>query len=201
MRALSPAYFNGPIRILLDYSIDGDRFAAEFATSDFASFVYWRAHGCADDSVRDCFGCAIVRSAEGHILLGIQASGNLNAGRAYCPSGFIDPADVTADGRIDIDGSIAREIVEETGLDLALLERLPGYMLIVAGPSIAIGVEYRSTLAAGSLRARIMDHLAAEAVPELDDILFVRSPADIDGRPTTPHVPVLLRALLPEVDR
>ncbi|MEQ1616190.1 MAG: hypothetical protein ABL904_25845 [Hyphomicrobiaceae bacterium] len=195
-REIKPGYFNGPIQILLDHRIEHDTFVGDFATSDFASFVYWRAQGLIDDSVRDCFGCAVVRSREGHVLLGVQAGGNLNAGRAYCPSGFIDPADVRADRTIDIDGSIAREIGEETGLDLSALTRVAGYILVAAEASIAIGVEYRSALVADELRAVVMANLARQATPELAGVLLVASPADLAGIATTAHIPPLLRALL-----
>lgn len=195
-RFAKPGYFNGPIQIMLDHAIEAGTFVGEFATSDFASFVYWRAMGMVDDTVRDCFGCAVVRSREGHILLGVQAGGNLNAGRAYCPSGFIDPADVRADGSIDIDGSIEREITEETGLDLGLLTRVPGYLLIAAEASIAIAVEYRSTLTAVEIRAQIAGNLARQTEPELAGVLLVGSLGDLDGHPTTAHIRPLLQALL-----
>lgn len=195
-RRAKPGYFNGPIQIMLDHRIEQDTFIGEFATSDFASFVYWRAQGLVDDTVRDCFGCAVVRSSEGHILLGVQSGGNLNAGRAYCPSGFIDPADVRADGTIDIDGSTAREIEEETGLDMATLTRVPGYILVAADASIAIGVEYRSPLAADELHAVVTENLARQTAPELAGVLMVGASRDLAGHPTTAHIPPLLRALL-----
>jgi hypothetical protein len=194
--ARNPAYFNGVIQILTGHSISGGELTAAFAITDFASFIYWRNQGHPDKTVRDCFGCAILRSAEGHLLLGLQAAGNLNSGRAYCPGGFIDQADVRADGTIDIDGSVAREIGEETGLDVAHLTRTPGYTVVAAEASIAIGIEFRSHLAAEDLRAQILRHLAGETEPELADILIVRSSRDLDGVRTTAYVPLLARAIL-----
>ena len=194
-RANNPAFFDGVIQMLVRYSIDNGVFIGDFSTSDFASFIYWRGQGFADMSVRDCFGCAILRSADGHLLLGRQAAGNLNAGRVYCPGGFIDTADVRADRSIDIDGSIAREIAEETGLDAAMLLRQPGYILAAGEASIAIGVEYRSALTAEAMRAQILRHIASEDIPELADIMIVRRPGDLDGVPAAAYVGPLLRAL------
>ncbi len=195
-QAANSGYFNGPIQVLLDHQVERETFSGEFASSDFASFIYWRAHGHGDDTVRDCFGCAIVRSREGHVLLGVQSGGNLNAGRAYCPSGFIDQADVRRDGTIDIDGSIAREIAEETGLDLGALTRTPGYILVAAQSSIAIGVEYRSHLCSDELHAEVTANLARQDEPELAGIVLVGAAEEIEGWPTTAHIPPLLRALL-----
>jgi 8-oxo-dGTP pyrophosphatase MutT (NUDIX family) len=194
--AANPGFFNGAIQVLTSHEIADDTFTAAFATTDFASFVHWRGLGKSDTADRDCFGCAILRGSDGAILLGVQATGNLNAGRAYCPGGFIDPADVQADGTIDIDGSIAREIGEETGLTPDDLVRQPGYILTAAGISIAIGVEYRSPLTADALRAKILQHLATDATPELADVKIMRRPGDIAGIATSNYVRPLLTALL-----
>ena len=187
----NPSYFNGGIQMLTGYRIAGGLFHGTFATTDFASFLHWRGERYPDDSVRDCFGCAILRSAEGHLLLGLQAAGNLNADRAYCPGGFIDWADVR-NRVIDIDGSVIREIVEETGLDVSGLLRTPGCLIIAADASIAIGIEYRSKLSADQLRAQIMQHIEGQIAPELADVLIVREPADIRSLKTTGYVTPLV---------
>lgn len=192
----NPSFFNGKIQILTRWKFEAGNFIGDFATTDFASFIHWRGLGFPDPTVRDCFGCAILRSDEGHILLGRQAPGNLNSGRAYCPGGFIDPADVRTDHSIDIDGSIRREIGEETGIDLAVLAREPGYIVVAAHASIAIGVVYRSALSANDLRAQIMAHIASETAPELADVLIVRTPADIADVKTSGYVAPLVQALL-----
>lgn len=194
--AAEPKYFNGAVRLATRTGITDGVFDAHFATIDFASFVYWWDTGFPDGSMRDCFGSAIVRSAEGHCLLGVQARGNLNAGRAYFPGGFIDAADVKPDSSIDIDQSIARELAEETGLEAAALRRTPGYILAAAGCSIAIGIEYSSMLPADELRAQMRAWIAAQAEPELADMLVVRAASDLDGRPVSPYVPLLVADLL-----
>jgi hypothetical protein len=196
-RARNPSYFNGPVQMLQALHFVGDRFEGCFVTADFASFQYWFARGCPQTGMRDCFGSAILRSAEGHLMLGVQRAGNLNAGRAYCPGGFIDAADVGADGVIDIDGSIVRELREETGLASSALARTPGYVLTLVGPAVSIGIEFRSPLPAEPLRAALLADLARQDEPELADILIARRAADVAGRPTTSYVPALLAALLP----
>lgn len=197
-QAANPGYFNGPIQVLVQHAIADGTLSGVFATTDFASFLYWRSQRHKDDdTVRDCFGCAVLRSAEGHMLLAVQAPGHLNSGRAYCPGGFIDTADITAAGTIDIDGSVARELAEETGLAAAELARCPGYILTAADASIAVGIEYRSTLPAEQLRAEILHHLAREATPELADIVIVRNGQDLAGLATANYVPALVAAILP----
>jgi len=191
-----PGYFNGRTFILASHALSGDTFKASYAPADFASYLYWREKDFPDHSVRDGFGSAILRSAEGHILLGQQAKGNVNAGFAYLPGGFIDQKDIQPDGRIDIDGSVRREIGEETGLDPATLTRVPGYRLSRGGLLISFGVEYRASLSSDALRAKILDHLAREAKPELADIVVVRKVRDLEGIKAPDYTRHAVRSLL-----
>jgi 8-oxo-dGTP pyrophosphatase MutT (NUDIX family) len=196
-RALAqrPKLFDGTVFMLCAWGLEDETFCGTFVQTDFKSFLYWREGGYADTSVRDGFGSAVIRSAEGHVLLGRQTSGNLNAGFVYPPGGFIDARDV-AGGAIDIEGSIARELVEETGLDPASLTRVPGYLLTRAGPLVSIGIEWRSLLPAVALRERILAHVRRESVPELADIVIVRSADEIDEDMMPRYARALLRQLL-----
>jgi hypothetical protein len=191
-----PKLFDGTVYMLQDETLKEDHFRGTYSCTDFKSFLYWRDSGYPDRSVRDCFGSAVVRSAEGHVLLGRQTSGNVNAGLAYPPGGFIDKRDVGVDGVIDIDASIARELAEETGLDPLKLRREPGYLLTHSGMLVSIGIEWRSALPAAALRDRVVSHVRGQAVPELADIVIVRSASEIDETTTPRYAQVLLRALL-----
>ncbi len=195
-RAANPAYFNGQTFILAAHSLAANVFRASYAPADFASYLFWRDAGFPENGVRDGFGSAILRSAEGHVLLGRQAAGNVNAGSAYLPGGFIDRQDVRADGRIDIDGSVMREIEEETGLDPGRLDRVAGYRLSCAGPLISIGIEFRSRQGSEEMRAAVLAHLAQEAKPELVDIVVIRRPGDLAGANVPDYTRRAVMALL-----
>jgi hypothetical protein len=193
--AARPKLFDGKVFLLRQLVLRGGVAAASFVRTDFKSFVYWREKGYADDSVRDGFGTSIIRSAEGHVLLGVQGAGYLNAGRAYPPGGMIDVRD-TAGGVIDIDASIARELGEETGLGSAHLQRVPGYVLTQCGPLVSIAIEWRSALPAAALREAILAHTRAQASPELADVVIVRRTADIEDPRVPDYARVLLRGVL-----
>jgi 8-oxo-dGTP pyrophosphatase MutT (NUDIX family) len=126
--------------------------------------------------------------------MGQQGPGQLNSGRVYPPGGLIDGDDVR-DGAVDIDASIARELGEETGLSVAELQRVPGYLLVFTGLKIAIAIEWRSALPAAALRERILGFVRSQAEPELADIVTVASHADIDER-MPPHARILARTVL-----
>jgi 8-oxo-dGTP pyrophosphatase MutT (NUDIX family) len=196
-RALTerPKMFDGTVYLLREGTLAGETFKGTFVRADFKSFLYWRETGYPDAGVRDGFGSAVLRSQEGHVLLGRQTSGNVNAGLAYPPGGFIDVRDVH-EGAIDIEASVARELAEETGLEADDLARAPGYLLTRAGPLVSIGIEWRSQLPAEALRARILNHVARQSVPELADIVIVRSGGDIDEDMMPRFTRPLLRLLL-----
>lgn len=177
--AESPAFFNGTIFVLERHTLTGDQLEARLMPVEFKSFLHWKEHGYPDDTVRDCFGSALIRSAEGHVLLGRQRAGNINAGLAYLPGGFIDPRDVALDGTIDIAASISRELAEETGLGPGETVRAPGLILTFAGPMLSIAVEFRAAMAGEDLRARIRAHIAADTDSELEDAVIVRSAGDL----------------------
>ncbi len=190
-----PQLFDGTVYLLRQQAFVGAALTGTLFKTDFKTFLYWRAHRAEEKGVFEVFGASLIRSAEGHVLLGRQGPGQLNSGRVYPPSGLIDGDDLRG-GAIDIDASIARELAEETGLTPGSLERVPGYIAAVSGWQVAVAVEWRSPLAADALRQHILGFIEAEAQPELDDIVIVRQRADIDARTMPGHAQALLRTLL-----
>jgi hypothetical protein len=163
-----PNFFNGAVLVLASYSVTAERcLEARFLRTDFKSFLYWRESGWPDRTVMDAFGSAVIFSAEGKLLVGQQRDGHLNGGLCYPPSGFIDAKDIAADGSIDIDHSVRREIDEELGLDGDQLQRRPGYVVTLAGPVLSIGVPFDARLADADLMASIAQHISADPDAEL----------------------------------
>lgn len=193
--ATHPHYFNGTVHLARDYTISDGRLTARFLRTDFKSYLHWREHGYQAAGTYDAFGSAILRSLEGHILLGRQHKG-INAGRIYLPGGFIDTRDVTSASTIDIAASITREIAEETHLDLAGLTIQPGFLIVRDGPLLAICMELRAPQPACALRAEILASLAADSDPELAGIVIVRTPSDMTGLDVIPYSAIAVRALL-----
>ena len=151
-----------------------------FLETDYASFVAWKAWGQPKAGVHDCFGAAVVIGADNAVLLGVMAPHTFNAGMIYFPCGTPDPDDI-ADGKVDLDGSIRRELTEETGLDAAGFTAEPGWATVVDGPLIAHLKVLRGSEDAEALRARMLEHLACEQQSELADIVIVRGADDFDA--------------------
>lgn len=192
----APGLFNGTVYLFKDYAVEENKLKGSLFQTDFKTLLYWRSQPFATrDSVREASGSSLIRSAEGHLLFGRQAPGQLNSGLIYPPSGVIDAADVVGNG-IDIDASIRRELWEETGLTAGDFERVPGYVVALVGVHVTIGIEWRSSLTAIALRRRILDFLHAQKSPELEDIVIVDRHAPLAEELMPPHARVFTRALL-----
>ncbi len=161
---------------------------------NFAAFCAWRAWGFPDRHVHNVFAAAALHSADGAYLLGEMAAATANAGRLYFPCGTPERADLAADGRLDLEGSVARELKEETGVDLAGLEVEPGWTMVRDGCSLALIKSVAVPLAADALRTRILRHIAGEDRPELAGLRLVRSPGDF-----VPAMPAFVKAYLAHI--
>ena len=178
LRRATPALWNGRVLMMVRHALEGAVFRGWYVETDYASFTAWRHWGHAR-AERDCFGAAAVISSDGAVLLGLMSERTVNAGRLYFFCGTPDLNDV-ADGRVDLDFSVTRELKEESGLAITELEAEPGWTTVVEAARIAHIKVLRSRQDAESLRVRMLAHLAGEAHPELSDICIVRGIADID---------------------
>ncbi len=197
-KATTPTFFNGIIYLIEHIEMGDGHFFGRLIKTDFKSYLFWRDNGfdpAAD--VVDGFGSALIRSVEGHIILGRQRPGNVNSGLAYLPGGFIDSRDVDAHGAVDVAQSVARELREETGLGTPELVPQPGFLVTRVGAHVSFAVEYRSGLTSDVLAARILAHIAADPDPELNGVVVIKGRADCSAVAMPPYAKVLLAHLLP----
>jgi 8-oxo-dGTP pyrophosphatase MutT (NUDIX family) len=177
-RAEKPQIWNGQILLARDPEFTAERFSARYFEADFASFLAWRDWGFADASVFNGFGMGALRCADGAFVLGEMGRHTSNAGRVYFPSGTPDLDDIR-DGAVDIADSVAREVLEETGLEPADYRAAPHWDCVVSGAAIAM-IRILDVDASGeALRARIETNLARQVQPELAAIHLVRGVADL----------------------
>jgi 8-oxo-dGTP pyrophosphatase MutT (NUDIX family) len=194
-RETKPEIWNGRVLIGSNPQFSEDRFTAEYFETDFASFLAWRDWGFPDRTVFNGFGMGALKSSDGAYLLGEMNAHTANAGRIYFPSGTPDPDDVK-DGMLDIEGSVVREIEEETGLAPADYTMDAQWHCVSAGARIAMIRILMASLPGEALRARIEANLVRQARPELRAVHLVRHLADLS--PAMPHfVTAFLKAQLP----
>lgn len=179
LRRDRPSLWNGRVLLLYEHAIERDTLRGSYLETDFASFLAWRDWGFPDRSIRNCFALGALQGSDGHFLLGVMSGHTANAGKIYFPGGTPDPDDI-AGGNVDLEGSVRREVAEETGLDMDALDIEPGWFAVLAGPRIGLMKIMRARESSEAMRRRVLDFLARESAPELSDMRIVRGPADLN---------------------
>src|SRR6266700_7570743 len=132
-----PKIWNGQILLGCDPVFSDGHLAATYFETDFASFLAWRDWGFPDSAVFNGFGMGALRCADGAFVLGEMGQHTSNAGRIYFPSGTPDLDDISA-GTVDMSGSVARELEEETGLAPGEYCSEPDWHCVYGGPTMAM---------------------------------------------------------------
>jgi pyridoxine kinase len=174
-----PALWNGRVLLMHRQVIEHGGLRGEFLETDYASFIAWKHWGRPHAGVRDCFSAAAIQSSDGAFLLGVMGEHTFNAGKAYFPCGTPDANDII-DGKIDLEHSVRRELLEETGLAMDDFTPEPGWTMVVDGSLIGQIKVLRARESAKALHARILAFLRREKKPELADIRVVYGPGDFD---------------------
>jgi 8-oxo-dGTP pyrophosphatase MutT (NUDIX family) len=194
--AANPALFDGRVLVARELAVAGGTVRGRYVEVPFSALLHWRRLGFPPADASNCFGAAVARSRDGAVLLGVMAAHTANAGRIYFPCGTPDPDDV--DGtRVDIEGSILRELEEETGLGPVLARPADQRWLVRDGALACCARRVDVDLDAAALERTVRAHLDSEAHPELADILVARSLSDLDGKPVMAFARTLAAELLP----
>lgn len=179
----NPHLFNGRVFLMREgvgEAQGGGRIlrGAGFET-EYKAFLAWRDFGFPDLDTANCFAMAALVSADGAFMLGRMGGHTANAGKVYFPAGTPDLDDVKGE-TIDLEGSVLRELLEETGIGPEEVSLAQGWTVVFEGPRVACMKITRSALDAAEIQARFKAFIAAERTPELDALHAVFSPRDLD---------------------
>ncbi|SNB56376.1 hypothetical protein SAMN06265338_101507 [Rhodoblastus acidophilus] len=181
--AEKPRLFDGQVLLLRDPEFlegGGGVLRGNFFLTQFRNFMAWRDFGYPDAGVYNCFSMAALRARDGAWLLGEMGGHTANGGRIYFAAGTPDRSDIVGD-RVDLAGSVARELTEETGFAPEEAPPAPGFRLVVEAQKIACIQERRLGLTADEAVARVAAFLARDPDPELARLVAVRGEADLDA--------------------
>jgi 8-oxo-dGTP pyrophosphatase MutT (NUDIX family) len=180
LQKAKPELWNGRVLLAHEQSLSGGVFRASFLETDFASFRAYRDWRVDNAGVWDVFAAAAIRASDGAFLLGEMGKHTANAGLVYFPCGTPDGSDIKG-GLVDFEGSVARELKEETGLSVSEFSADPGWFALFDEPMIPLIKLLQSREDAETLRTRVLGNLAQEKQPELSGIRIVRSPSDFNA--------------------
>ncbi|WP_371346805.1 NUDIX hydrolase [Ancylobacter sp. IITR112] len=178
-KAANPALWNGRALLLAAHRFEGRRLVADYAEADYAALLWLLAGERDHPFLRASFAMGALRGADGGFVLVRMAAWTANAGRIYFAAGTPDTSDITGDGRVDLAGSVLRELTEETGLEPGEVTLAPGWTALHDARRLALLREVRAGDEAEALAARIRRFGARETRPEFDEVLVVRGPQDL----------------------
>jgi hypothetical protein len=193
--ASKPKMFDGKVLLQHRWEVRDGIYHSAYASVQYSSFVAWPQLGKPGQQRRNGFAMAALEAADGAFLLGVMGPDTFNAGKTYFPAGTPDMNDVTQDGRVDLAGSLVRELKEETGLRDGEFTIEPGWTLVLDGHRAAFMKPARMALRADEARGLILSRLATETDQELSDIAIIRTPAETRN----PLIPEFARAYMLDV--
>jgi 8-oxo-dGTP pyrophosphatase MutT (NUDIX family) len=183
LKARTPHLFNGRVLIMHRSEIIAEPKACILRgtcqTVDYKAFLAWRDFGFPDKTISNVFAMGALLSADGAFMVGHMSHTTANAGQIYFPAGTPDPSDVKGTF-LDLDGSVFRELEEETGLKPIDVVPAPDWTVVCNGPLIACMKVLRSPLRAAQLEAQVAGFLAQEKEPELDALKPIFSVDELD---------------------
>ncbi|HEX4556508.1 MAG TPA: NUDIX hydrolase [Xanthobacteraceae bacterium] len=179
-RAVLPQLWNGRVMLAKEWRIADRRLSGTCFETDFASFLAWRDWGFPDRAATNCFAMGALKSSDGAFLLGVMGSHTANAGLVYFPAGTPEPGDVVG-GRLDLAGSITREVAEETGLTPDDYAAEAGWHAVPVGHRLAVMKILAVPVSAVELERKVGAHLTRETKPELSGIRIIRGTGDFDA--------------------
>ena len=193
----NPALFNGPIHMLQKgYEIKDGCLIGKSCASDYASLLYWREQGFPEAGVFNLFGSGVVLSQEGHVIFGRMAEYTANSGQVYPFGGSIDDGDI-AEGQVQMEASILRELLEETGIEAAEIQPDEGLLFLEESHRACFAKLLRLADASSAIRARIELFLELSDRPELDGVVVFRRSQFVAHHRMPPYARHLVQHLLP----
>lgn len=193
-RAAQPKLFNGRVLMVAGARLGADGLDLDLFETDYASLLTHIDWGFPDPNVRNGFAMGALRGRDGAFVLGVMGAHTANAGRLYFPAGTPDLSDVRPDGTVDLQGSILREIGEETGLVLDPSALAPGWTLVNHAGRAALMRGVRLERDAEDVRGEVAAFIRQEGSrSELSEAVVLRSPEAIEESRMPDFLPAYLR--------
>lgn len=194
--AANPKLFDGDVFVVERWGLERGKLHGRSLRAKFSAYLYWRDAGAGVGLYSEAFATTVIVAGDGGVLLAKAVAGTLNAGRYASPGGLLDERDVGAGGRLDPAAAAGRELLEETGLDCAAMQRDPGFLMAHVAPYLAIASVFRSRLSGAELVGKVQAFLAGEDDPELEDPRMIYDRAALCELPLTPFARLLSEAVL-----
>jgi 8-oxo-dGTP pyrophosphatase MutT (NUDIX family) len=173
----NPALFNGEVVLLSELAFRAGGLVGRTHAIRFATFLYWRLSRPVA-SAEHVFAHAMLVSNDNALVAIRMAPHTSNPGRVYFAAGSFEPQDFPG-GRVDLHLNMAREVREETGLDIEGLRREGRCRAWSGSTGTVIFKRYFLERSASEIAADIRTFVATDPDPEIDGPVVIRSAGDL----------------------
>jgi 8-oxo-dGTP pyrophosphatase MutT (NUDIX family) len=189
-KSANPAVYDGQMVLLSSLSHRDRQLQGRSHTIRFATFLYWRQHN-SYASAEHAYAHAALVTADNALLAIRMGPHTSNAGRVYFAAGSFEPTDFR-DGLVDLHFNMKREVGEETGLDIGVLRRDPGYHAFSERAGTVIFRRYYLEEDAVTIARKVVEFVAGEADPEIEGPVIIRHADDLPEG-IMPHMVEIVR--------
>lgn len=188
--ALNPALFDGQVVLLSDLAYCSGGLVGHCHATGFSTFLYWRKNRALSGAEHAFAHAALVSSDNALVAIRMGAH-TANGGRVYFAAGSFEPTDFI-DRQVDLPGNMAREVREETGLDITRARREAKYHLYSEQSGTVIFQRYYLDATADEIAAHIARFVAGDPEPEIEGPVIIRA-ADLLPDGIMPHMAAIVR--------
>lgn len=174
--AAQPALYDGRMMLHSDLAYVDRRIVGRCHTVRYATLLYWRHHR-QTAAAKHAFAHAALVSRDNALIAIRMGKLTASPGRVYFAAGSFEEPDFP-DGVVDVDSNMAREVMEETGLDIPQARRDAHYHAYSSESGTVIFRRYWLDKTADEIAAEIASFVAAEADPEIEGPVIIRSAAE-----------------------
>ncbi len=185
----NPALFDGQVVLLSKLVYDEGRLEGLCHTIRFATFLEWRRTRPLH-SAEHAYACAIPVTSDNALIAIRMGDHTSNAGKIYFAGGSFEPQDFPG-GVADLHLNMAREVGEETGIDISGLARDAHFYLRSSNGASVLFRRYYLGMPAEQAVEKINHFIAGEEEPEIEEPVIIRDPANLPDN-ILPHMPALV---------
>ena len=188
-KAAKPALFDGTMALLSELAYRDGWLTGRCHAVSYSTFLHWR-NNRVTPVAGHAFAHPMLVSRDNALIAIRMGAHTANAGRVYFAAGSFEPQDFPG-GQVDLHFNMAREVLEETGLDIDQARRGKRHYALSTERGTVIFRRYYVDEDADEIAARIRDFVAGDADPEIEGPVIVRGPNDLpDG--LMPHMKSLI---------
>ncbi|WP_203428598.1 NUDIX hydrolase [Rhizobium sp. BG4] len=169
----NPALFDGRMVFQHRLAFGEDEIRGQGYVIPFSTFMYWRRQQDRTGGMH-LFSYPVIETSDNALVAIRMGAHTANPGQVYFAAGSLEPEDI-ASGVCDLEFNMRREVLEETGLDLAHSTPGDSYYASRFRRTVTVMRLYRFDLTADELVERIAAHMLVAEDKEIAGAVAIRS--------------------------